>query len=107
MVYTGNLFIGRAASLVEISKALKEINKDGEKITLDIYSPTVMDDKTMKYLNSNGCHFNGSVPKSEVDAIQQLADMVVFVESLEKEHRFDARLSFSTKLTDYFKNAKW
>ncbi len=106
MVYTGNLFIGRHASLVEISKALKEINKDGEKITLDIYSPTVMDDKTMEYLNSNGCHFNGAVPKSEVDAIQQGADMVVFVESLEKKHRFDARLSFSTKLTDYFKNGK-
>ena len=106
MVYTGNLFIGRAASLVEISKALAEINKDGEKITLDIYSPTVMDSKTMEYLNSNGCHFNGNVPKSEVDSIQQSADIVVFVESLKKDHRFDARLSFSTKLTDYFKNGK-
>lgn len=106
MVYTGNLFIGRANSLVEISKALANINKDEEKIVLDIYSPTVMDDETMKYLNSNGCHFKGSVPKSEVDGIQKSADVVVFVESLEKKHRFDARLSFSTKLTDYFKNGK-
>ena len=106
MVYTGNLFIGRANSLVEISKAMEKINKDGERVTLDIYSQTVMDDKTMEYLNSNGCHFKGSVPKSEVDAIQKNADVVVFVESLEKEHRFDARLSFSTKLTDYFKNGK-
>jgi len=106
MVYTGNLFIGRANSLVEISKAMEKINKDEERVTLDIYSPTVMDDKTMEYLNSNGCHFKGSVPKSEIDAIQKNADVVVFVESLEKEHRFDARLSFSTKLTDYFKNGK-
>lgn len=106
MVYTGNLFIGRADSLVQISKAFEKINKDGERITLDIYSPTVMDDKTMSYLNSNGCHFRGSVPKSEVDGIQRDADVVVFVESLEKKHRFDARLSFSTKLTDYFKNGK-
>ena len=106
MVYTGNLFIGRADSLVEISKAFADINKDGEKITLDIYSPTVMDSKTMEHLNSNGCHFNGRVPKSEVDAIQQAADIVVFVESLESDHRFEARLSFSTKLTDYFKNGK-
>jgi hypothetical protein len=106
MVYTGNLFIGRAQSLVEISKAMANINKDGEKIVLDIYSPTVLDDKTMKYLNSNGCSFKGSVPKNEIDAIQQSADIVIFVESLEKEHRFDARLSFSTKLTDYYKNGK-
>lgn len=106
MVYTGNLLIGRANSLVEISKAMANINKNNEKVIFDIYSPTVLDDKTMEYLNSNGCHFKGSVPKSEVDAIQKSADVVVFVESLEKDHRFDARLSFSTKLTDYFKNGK-
>jgi glycosyltransferase involved in cell wall biosynthesis len=34
------------------------------------------------------------------------ADIVVFVESLEARHRFDARLSFSTKLTDYFASGK-
>lgn len=106
MVYTGNLLIGREASLVAISKALEKINENGEKITLDIFSTTVPDDKTLKMLNSNGCHFRGRVPKSEVDGIQESADVVIFVESLEKEHRMDARLSFSTKLTDYFKNGK-
>lgn len=106
MVYTGNLLIGRANSLAEISKAMAKINKDGEKVVFDIYSTTVLDEKTMRYLNANGCHFKGAVPKSEVDAIQQSADIVVFAESLEKNHRLDARLSFSTKLTDYLKNGK-
>lgn len=106
MVYTGNLLIGRANSLAEISKALKDINKDGEVATLDIYSPTVLDDKTMGYLNSNGCHYKGAVPKEEVAKIQKDADIVVFAESLEKAHRYDARLSFSTKLTDYFASGK-
>ena len=106
MVYTGNLFIGRANSLMEISKALSKINKLEEKIILDIYSPTIVNKKIMKYLNSNGCHFEGSVTKEEVDKIQKSADIVIFVESLERRHRFDARLSFSTKLTDYFKNGK-
>lgn len=106
MVYTGNLLIGRANSLAEISKAMAKINKDGEKVVFDIYSTTVLDEKTMNYLNANGCHFKGAVPKSEVDAIQQSADIVVFAESLEKNHRLDARLSFSTKLTDYLKNGK-
>jgi len=106
MVYTGNLLIGRAVSLVEISKAMANINKDGERVTFDIYSATVPDEKTLSYLNSNGCHFRGRVPKSEVDGIQESADIVVFAESLERKHRMDARLSFSTKLTDYFKNGK-
>lgn len=106
MVYTGNLLIGRASSLVEISKAMGEINKKDKIIEFEIYSPTVLDEKTMDLLNSNGCSFKGSVPKSQVDEIQKSADIVVFAESLEKEHRLDARLSFSTKLTDYFKNGK-
>ena len=106
MVYTGKMIIGRSNSLVEISKAMERINQNGEKITLDIYSPDIMDEKTMGYLNSNGCCHRGVVPKEEVAAIQENADIVVFVESLEKEHRFAARLSFSTKLTDYFKSGK-
>ena len=106
MVYTGKLFLGRAESLVEISKAMAEINKDDEKIILDVYSPTVIEGATLEMLNSNGCHFKGCVPRSEVDAIQQSADIVIFAESLEKNHRFDARLSFSTKITDYFKSGK-
>lgn len=106
MVYTGNLLIGRASSLVAISKALQEINRNGEIATLDIYSPTVLDNETMKWLNSNGCHFKGVVPKEQVAEIQRNADIVVFVESLEARHRFDARLSFSTKLTDYFASGK-
>ena len=106
MVYTGNLIIGRASSLVAISKAMANINKDGERVILDIYSPNIMDDKTMEHLNSNGCHFRGRVNKEEVAAIQDNADIVVFVESLEKQHCLTARLSFSTKLTDYFRSGK-
>lgn len=106
MVYTGNLLIGRAASLIVISEALKEINKDGVKITLDIYTPTELDKQTTMLLNSNGCIKHPPVPKEKVSQIQRDADIVVFVESLEKEHKFDARLSFSTKLTDYFASGK-
>ncbi|MBO5339809.1 MAG: hypothetical protein J6A62_02280 [Oscillospiraceae bacterium] len=106
MVYTGNLLIGRASSLVAISKALANINKDNEVMTLDIYSPTVLGNETMRWLNSNGCRFRGSVPKEQVAEIQKNADVVVFVESLDTKHRFDARLSFSTKLTDYFASGK-
>ena len=106
MVYTGNLLIGRAASLCAISRALKEINKDGVKVTLDIYTPTDLDAESTALLNSNGCTRHAPVTKEKVAHIQREADIVVFVESLEKEHRYDARLSFSTKLTDYFASGK-
>lgn len=106
MVYTGKLVIGRHYSIVAISEALKNINRYGEKIVLDIYSGDTFDEKIMELLNSNGCHFRGFVSGEAVRDIQNSADVVVFVESLEKEHRYTARLSFSTKLTDYFKSGK-
>ena len=106
MVYTGNLLIGRAASLAAISRAMKEINKDCLKVTLDIYTPTELDTATTELLNSNGCTKHAPVPKYKVAQIQREADIVVFVESLDKKHKYDARLSFSTKLTDYFASGK-
>ena len=60
----------------------------------------------MRMLNENGCRHRGSVRKDEVEVIQRNADVVVFAESLERRHRYAARLSFSTKLTDYFKSGK-
>lgn len=106
MVYTGSLIIGRDSSLAAISKALANINRDGTKITLDIYSPTELSGKTMELLNSNGCRHHGNVPREQIPEIQKAADIVVFAESLEKRHRYAAKLSFSTKLTDYFKSGK-
>lgn len=106
MVYTGKLVIGRAVSLAAISKAMGKLNKSDLRITLDIYSPDVVDTETMKLLNSNGCRYCGKIDKEKVELVQNEADIVVFVESLEKKFRYAARLSFSTKLTDYFKSGK-
>ncbi len=106
MVYTGNMQIGRDASITQIAKAVSEINKNGEKIRFDIYSPTVLSDKKTAQLNKDGTIHHGNVDRSLIADIQSSADIVVFAESLEKKHRYAARLSFSTKLTDYFKSGK-
>ena len=106
MVYTGQLMLGRSFSLIEIAKALENINKDKTKLTLDIYTPTPLDEQSTRILNSHGCTLHEPVPKEEVAAIQRSADIVVFAESLEKEYKMIARLSFSTKLTDYFASGK-
>jgi len=41
-----------------------------------------------------------------VKVVQKQADILVFVESLEDKYRYTARLSFSTKITDYLKSGK-
>ena len=106
MVYTGNLLIGRAFALEDVATAIKQINKDETKITLDIYTDTPLSSKGQKLLDSGACVLHGAVSKSDIESIQNDADILLFAESLKKGYSMKARLSFSTKLTDYFSCGK-
>jgi len=103
MVYTGKLIIGRYDTIELIGKALDEINKDEVKIELDVYTMTEIEDteKLSKYV-----HLKGAVPQTEVAQIQKNADILLFAEATEGEHCQAARLSFSTKITDYLGSGK-
>lgn len=106
MVYTGKLVIGRDMAMVEIAKALKEINKDKIRIELDIYAPDKPSSEVIEALNVPGCRLCDGVPKDKVAEIQKEADILVFAESLSEKYRYAARLSFSTKITDYFSSGR-
>lgn len=106
MVYTGKLIIGRWKSLVAIADAFEEINRNGIMITLDIYTTDHLTYKQSKLLNRNGCSVKGALTLEQVKSVQKEADILVFVESLEKKFRNTARLSFSTKITDYLRSGK-
>lgn len=106
MVYTGKLIIGRWKSLSAIADALRKINKDKLCAELDIYTTDTLTEEQNKLLNRNGVSVKGSLSLSEVQKVQSDADVLVFVESLEKKYKNTARLSFSTKITDYLKSGK-
>ncbi|MBE6673869.1 MAG: glycosyltransferase family 4 protein [Ruminococcaceae bacterium] len=103
MLYTGKLIIGRYDTVKLIGKALDEINKDGVKIELDIYTTTRVEenDGLSQYV-----HILGAIPQTEVAGVQAKADVLLFAEAIEGENAKTARLSFSTKLTDYFRSGK-
>lgn len=102
MIYTGLLSIGREKSLCQIAKAVARINKNGEKIRFEIYSSDTPKRRNRKVLSSGGVHFCGNVSREAVNKLQKEADITVFAESLSYYYKSKARLSFSTKLTDYF-----
>jgi len=106
IVYTGKLIIGRWKSLASIASAVRAINKVEVKAVFDIYSPDVLTEKQLRLLNQKGSVTHDAVSLEESRKIQEEADILVFVESLDKKYRYKARLSFSTKLTDYFKSSK-
>ena len=108
MVYTGKLIYGRDKSLAKVAEALATINTDGKiKAELHIYTQTEITPQINNALNREGCcYLHKPVPYMEVAKILDEADIVLLVESLEKKQKYIARLSFSTKVTDYLGSGK-
>lgn len=102
MIYTGKLILGRDSTLAEIAKAVANINRDRERIRFSIYSVNAPKEKYRELFSSGGTEYKGGVTADKIAALQEAADITVFAEALKGKNRFGARLSFSTKLTDYF-----
>ena len=107
-VYTGSLIIGRDKTMAMIADAINKVNEEaGEiKACFDIYSGDEPVAEVMEHLNNGACKHRGFLQRSEVDRVQSEADVVVFAEALEGKDSNIARLSFSTKITDYLANGK-
>ena len=105
MLYTGNLLIGREKSLQKLSAALSTINADGQKIVLDVYTQTQLSAECLQTIETDCCRIHAPIPQSEVLQKQMEADVLLFLEDL-SDANLKARLSFSTKITDYFSAGK-
>lgn len=104
MVYTGKLCIGRDKTVAQVAKAVASINKDKERICFDVYSSDTPKGELEKLLSCKGNRYCGSVSADRIEEIQRQSDITLFAEALKGRHKNAARLSFSTKLTDYFKS---
>ena len=102
MLYTGNLYVGRDETLALIVDAIKDVNKAGQKVILDVYTSTIIKKELEDRIKIDGCCVvHDPISQSEVLRLQKETDVLLFIESLKQEGG-DARLSFSTKITDYF-----
>lgn len=106
LIYTGSLIIGRDRTLCAVADAVNAINQNGIKAELLIYSQTEPTDEVLSHIHTGASHFCGLVPHQEIARIQQEADVVVFAEGLEGKEANVAKLSFSTKITDYISAGK-
>lgn len=105
-IYTGGLIIGRDKTLALVADAINEVNKKhGREVAeLNIYSQTTPSDEIMEHINKGSSHFWGRVGREDVLKLQQEADVAIFAESLVGKEANIAKLSFSTKITDYLSN---
>lgn len=103
LVYTGSLVIGRYGTIKALVEVIQKINHVyGNVFYLDVYSQTQLSNRQIKAIDINGCsRFNGAIRQSDVFIEQQNSDILVFVENMNNTFNNVARLSFSTKITDY------
>ncbi len=106
VLYTGNLQIGRDRSLIKVVEAIKEVNEEKNFFQLDVYTKTQLSDDIKKQLDCGFCVLHDPVPQSEILKIQEQADILLFLEDVDGPDARTARLSFSTKITDYLASGK-
>ena len=101
LIYAGKFYMDRWKVLGEIAAALREINKDGVKAVLEIYTadkPTgkqkeLLDDKTNSVIK-------GRVSQEELKEVYRNSDVALHVEARTSRYALATRLSFSTKIID-------
>lgn len=107
-VYTGGLIIGRDKTLALVADAINKVNREARETLAEffIYSQHQPSDEINACINVGAAHYCGSVPHQKIKDIQEQADVVVFAEGLEGKEANIAKLSFSTKITDYLASGK-
>ncbi len=101
LVYAGNLLYGRFETLKKIISVLRIINSDECNAVLEVYSNTPINEKEKQQWFDNINAFNMSVrPYKEIKGILNESDVVLHVESFEKEQIETVKYSFSTKIID-------
>ena len=100
LVYAGNLLYGRWKTLSLISKAIGELSDLKNQFQLSIYTGTVLSEAMKKSLNTKHSTVFGAVSFPEIKKIMKEADVVLHVETFEKEYIAITKYSFSTKIVD-------
>ncbi len=103
MLYTGKLIIGRDKTLARVSSAVKRF--EGEFV-IDVYTPTELPEAMRAEIESEFCRIHKPIPQGEVLKLQKEADVLLLLEDIDGRDCQMARLSFSTKTTDYLSAGK-
>ncbi|MEG1616667.1 MAG: hypothetical protein RR202_05990 [Bacteroidales bacterium] len=105
LMYAGNLLYGRDKCLVDVVNVIKSINEEKSIFQLHVYTATYTNNETTACLNDcKNSFLHASKPFSEICKLLNETDLALFVESFNYNYKKQTRLSFSTKIIDYFQS---
>lgn len=107
LLYMGQIIYGRDYTLALLLNELAAINSQGIKVEFSIYTNNIVSKKLKRLIDKcNGVKLFKAVPYYDVPRVIKENDVLLFMESLAPKYSRDARLSFSTKITDYLSSGK-
>ena len=107
IIYAGNLLYGRLEILRNISDAVEKYSAlNSKNVQFDIYSNTLLSEEDIqKNFGTNNCtRFLGKENYDVIKTRLPSADVLLHVESFEKEEILKTKYSFSTKIIDYLQS---
>lgn len=104
LLYTGNLYIGRDKSLLKVINAIEKFPKG--RFFVDVYTNSPLHESFLAEIDPDICCVHDPIPQKEVFRKQREADVLLFLEDINGPDANVARLSFSTKTTDYLSSGR-
>ncbi len=101
MIYAGNISKGRYQILAELSKTLEELNSDGRKFELEIYTQSSLNENQKKRFLTEAVSLKPPVSYDEIRKIQKNSDILIHVEGFGLREKLAVHQSFSTKIVDF------
>ena len=99
VLYVGKINRDTQQPLKDLCDAVTELNRNGEKVIFDVYSPNVKHDIDLsKY---KGCNIFSQVPNAEIPKLMKSYDALFLTLGFSEISRKYVRLSMPTKLTEY------
>jgi hypothetical protein len=89
---------------LKVVNAIKAMPKG--RFLIDAYINSPMDAEWLAQIDPEICRIHAPIPQSEVFQKQREADVLLFLEDIDGPDARVARLSFSTKITDYLSAGK-
>lgn len=101
LIFAGGVYINRWMVLRDVKNALAQINKDGKKAELHIYTANQVSKGQQRAMADDENSFlHSAVSTEELRELYKGSQIALHVESFKLKSKLDTRLSFSTKIVD-------